>query len=274
MKTPLNPFTRPAQVCPHRELQTLKAPHRSNCVRMKSRFVILAAAFLLLHPTFVHAGASPRFVDLPGLFPSATNLSKTSGSSASSPTATNAAPITANSMDSLDSEHTLAIGDHLSFRIIEDEEDPKDLAVTDSGDIECPYIGRFPALGKSCRDLAHALKKELEKDFYFQATVIIAVDVMAKSRGKVYLVGPVRAPGPLEVPSDEVFTLSKAILRAGGFTDFADKKNVRVTRKTAAGSDQVFKVNVAEVLDKGKTQADMTLQAGDLIVIPERTIRF
>jgi protein involved in polysaccharide export with SLBB domain len=177
-------------------------------------------------------------------------------------------------MDALDKDHSLAIGDRLSFRIVEDEEDPKPLVVTDSGDLECPYIGRYPAAGKSCRDLARALKTELEKEYYFQATVIIAVDVMAKSRGKVYLVGPVRAPGPIEVPSDEVFTLSKAILRAGGFTDFADKKNVRVTRKSTGGAEQVFKVNVAEILDKGKTETDMKLEAGDLIVIPERSIRF
>jgi protein involved in polysaccharide export with SLBB domain len=177
-------------------------------------------------------------------------------------------------MDALDNDHSLAIGDRLSFRIIEDEEDPKALVVTDSGDLECPYIGRFPAVGKSCRDLARALKTELEKEYYFQATVIVAVDVMAKSRGKVYIVGPVRAPGPLEVPSDEVFTLSKAIVRAGGFTDFADKKNVRVTRKGAGVPEKVYKVNVAEILDKGKTEGDMKLESGDLIVVPERTIRF
>jgi len=177
-------------------------------------------------------------------------------------------------METLDADHTLAIGDRLSFRIVEDEEDPKPLIVTDSGDLECPYIGRFPAVGKSCRDLARALKTELEKDYYFQATVIIAVDIMARSRGKVYLVGPVRIPGPIEVPSDEVFTLSKAILRAGGFTDFADKKNVRVTRKGTGTSEKVFKVNVSEILDKGKTETDLKLEAGDLIVIPERSIRF
>jgi protein involved in polysaccharide export with SLBB domain len=235
---------------------------------------LVSLAAVIFASSLPAPAAAPRFSELPDLSAPVANSSKTSVSSTSSQTATNSSRASTNSMDALDSDHTLAIGDRLSFRIIEDEDDPKQLVVTDSGDLECPYIGRYPAVGKSCRDLARALKAELEKDYYFQATVIIAVDVMAKSRGKVYLVGPVRAPGPLEVPSDEVFTLSKAILRAGGFTDFADKKSVRVTRKTTAGSEQVFKVNVAEVLDKGKTQADMTLQAGDLIVIPERTIRF
>jgi polysaccharide export outer membrane protein len=179
-------------------------------------------------------------------------------------------------MDALDDQHKLAIGDRLSFRIVEDEEDPKPLLVTDSGDLELPYLGRFPVVGRTCKQLARQLKAELEKEYYYQATVIIAVDVMTKSRGKVYLVGPVRMPGPQEIPSDEIFTLSKAILRAGSFGEYADKHKVRVTRKggTAGGKDQVFIVDVAEILEKGKTESDLLLEPGDLIYVPERLIRF
>jgi protein involved in polysaccharide export with SLBB domain len=179
-------------------------------------------------------------------------------------------------MDALDDKHTLAIGDRISFRIEEDEDDPKSLTVTDSGDLEIPNLGRFPAENRTCRQLARELKTALEKEYYYQATVIIAVDSMARSRGKVYLVGPVRMPGPQEIPSDEVLTLSKAILRAGGFGDYADRKNVRVTRKaSAAGAqDQIFTVNVAEILEKGKTESDLRLESGDLIYVPERLIRF
>jgi len=88
--------------------------------------------------------------------------------------------------------------------------------VTDSGDVELPYIGRFPALDKTCKQLATELKGELEKEYYYKATVIVAVDIKSKSRGKVYLVGQLRMAGPQDIPSDEVFTLGKAITRAGG----------------------------------------------------------
>ena len=181
-----------------------------------------------------------------------------------------------NSMDALDDKHTLAIGDVLSFRIVEDEEEPKPLVVTDSGDLEVPYIGRFPAENKTCKQLARELKTALEKEYYYQATVIIAVDSMTRSRGKVYLVGPVRMPGPQELPSDEVLTLSKAILRAGGFTDFADRHNVKITRPGSAGeSDKVtLVVDVGQIFDKGKTEKDVALKPGDLIYIPERMVRF
>jgi protein involved in polysaccharide export with SLBB domain len=81
-------------------------------------------------------------------------------------------------------------------------------------------------------------------------------------------------PGPQDIPSDEVLTLSKAILRAGGFTDFADRKNVKVTRQEGGADKQTFVVDVGEIFDKGKTENDVALKPGDLIYIPERMIRF
>jgi protein involved in polysaccharide export with SLBB domain len=179
-------------------------------------------------------------------------------------------------MKALDDKHELAISDQISFRIVEDEDDPKSLTVADSGELELPYIGRFQAAGKTCKQLAGQLKAELEKEYYYHATVIIAVNVMAKSRGRVYLVGPVHQPGAQEIPSDEVLTLSKAILRAGGFTDFADKKNVKVTRlsKAAHGKDETFTINVGKVLEQGTTESDLPLEPGDLIYVPEKLVRF
>jgi polysaccharide biosynthesis/export protein len=248
-----------------------------------SAFVLPAFCFLFLNAV----AAEPQFADVSTLLQPATNAlpaavgmasnAPSSAASAIPQTTTNAsATVSTNSMDALDDQHKLAIGDRLSFRIIEDEEDPKPLLVTDSGDLEVPYIGRFPAVNRTSKQLARQLKAELEKEFYYQATVIIAVDIMTKSRGKVYLVGPVRMAGPQEIPSDEVLTLSKAILRAGGFGDYADKHKVRVTRKGGAtgGQDRVITVDVGEILEKGKTESDLPLESGDLIYVPERLIRF
>jgi protein involved in polysaccharide export with SLBB domain len=189
----------------------------------------------------------------------------------------NAAPVDlGNAMNVLDDKHKLAIGDQISFRIVEDEDDPKSLTVMDSGELEIPYLGRFQSVGKTCKQLAGVLKTELEKEYYKQATVVIAVNLMAKSRGKVYLVGPVHVPGPQEIPSDEVLTLSKAILRAGGFTDFADQKTVKVTRqsKVAGGKDESFVINVGKVLEQGATESDLPLEPGDLIFVREKLVRF
>jgi len=235
------------------------------------------------------AAAGPKYADSPGVFEPATVISNASMSANSqvAPRARSESggdndPLKAglqtstNSMDRLDDVHRLALGDRVSFRIEEDLEEPKSLVVMDSGDLQVPYIGRFPAENKTCRELAREVKAALEKEYYYQATVIIAVELMAKSRGKVYIVGPVRLPGPQEIPSDEVLTLSKAILRAGGFNDFADKRNVKVTRKVGADGSgkQMFVVDVAKIFEKGKVELDLILKPGDLIIVPERLIRF
>jgi protein involved in polysaccharide export with SLBB domain len=73
-----------------------------------------------------------------------------------------------------------------------------------------------------------------------------------------------------------VFTLSKALLRAGGFGDFADKKHVKLTRKPGPGENdnKIFVVDVAEILERGKTEKDLKLEPGDLIFVPSRLINF
>ena len=49
-----------------------------------------------------------------------------------------------------------------------------------------------------------------------------------------------------------------------------------MTRKggPAGKEDKIYTVNVAEILEKGRTDSDLTLEPGDLIYIPERSIRF
>jgi protein involved in polysaccharide export with SLBB domain len=273
-------------------------PHDRAVVKTHAGSLLLAALCLLFGTSCSFSG-EPLFTDMPASFSreslfSENPASRSATNSLPAGLATNGGPqlnaagaitqggtnsasrISTNSMDASDDQYRLAIGDRISFRIEEDENDPMPLTVMDSGDLEVPYIGHYPAVGKTCKELAQALKVELEKTYYYRATVIISVDLMTKSRGKVYLVGPVRMPGPEDIPSDEVLTLSKAILRAGGFTDFADKHHVKITRQGGTGEidKETLIVDVGEIFDKGKTENDVTLKPGDLIYIPERMIRF
>src|ERR1044071_9246469 len=117
------------------------------------------------------------------------------------------------SIESLDDRQKLGIGDRVSFRVIEDKEEAKPLMVTDSGELDIPYLGRIRTADKTCQALAKEVKAALERDLYYKATVILAVDQLNKKRGSVYLVGQVRNSGPVEIPCDEIFTVSKAILR-------------------------------------------------------------
>lgn len=177
-----------------------------------------------------------------------------------------------NSMNVLDDRKRLGPNDFISFRVVEDRDnDSQRLRVNDNGQVEVPYVGLVQAAGRTSKELAFAVKEALEKEYYYHATVIIAVDhVSEKSRGKVYVAGSVRGPGPQEIPSDESYTVSKAVIRAGGFGDFADKRKVRVTRK--GGQD--FVVDLKNVIERGRSDEDLVLQPDDQIYVPQKLVNF
>jgi protein involved in polysaccharide export with SLBB domain len=186
------------------------------------------------------------------------------------PFTSSSAVMRTNSMSVLDDKKRLGSNDYISFRVVEDrDEESQTLRVNDNGELEVPYVGLVPAAGKTCKDLAYAIKSLLEKEYYFNATVILAVDrVSEKSRGKVYVYGSVKGQGPQEIPPDETYTVSKAIIRAGGFGDFADKRKVKLTRKN--GQDMT--VDLKRVIEQGRTDEDVVVQPDDQIYVPQRLI--
>ena len=173
----------------------------------------------------------------------------------------------------LDDKHKLAPGDRVSFQIIEDRTNSIPMLVAESSELDVPYIGRVSVKDKTCREAAQDIKTLLEKDYYYKATVIIGLDTLSKVLGRVYVYGPVRSPGPVEIPSNENFTAGKAILRVGGFGDFANRKAVQVVRKTPTGN-KILTINMVNVLEKGKTEEDVTLEPDDLVMVPQRGINF
>jgi protein involved in polysaccharide export with SLBB domain len=81
-----------------------------------------------------------------------------------------------NSMAVLDDRRKLGNGDRVSFRVVEDRKPPTQLIVADSGEMEVPLIGRVSAGGKTCKQLAWEIKKLLDKDYFYNATVIVGLD--------------------------------------------------------------------------------------------------
>jgi protein involved in polysaccharide export with SLBB domain len=170
----------------------------------------------------------------------------------------------------LDDKKKLGPNDFVSFRVVEDRDnDSQRLRINDNGELEVPYVGLVSAEGRTCKELAYSIKSLLEKEYYYHATVILAVDrVSEKSRGRIYVYGSVKTQGPQEIPPDESYTVSKAIIRAGGFGDFANKRKVKVTRKNG----KEFNVDLKRVIEEGHTEEDIVLVPDDQIYVPQRLI--
>lgn len=179
------------------------------------------------------------------------------------------------SMDVLDDSRPMRRGDVVNLRIVEDRDPPVGLRVNDSGEIEVPYVGRVRAEGRTPRALAYEIKSLLQRDYYHNATVILTLDMEGqRSPGLVYVSGAVRGGGPQDIPPNETYTVSKAILRAGGFADFANQRKVRLTRARPDGGTDTQTIDVKEIIEKGRHDLDVEVRANDYIVVTERLINF
>jgi protein involved in polysaccharide export with SLBB domain len=176
----------------------------------------------------------------------------------------------------LDDKHVLEPGDLLSFQILEDRDPAIQLVVADSRELDVPYIGRISVADKTCKQLAGDVKTALEKQYYYQATVIVGLDLVNKVRGRVYVWGQVRNQGAVDLLFDQKLTAGKAILMAGGFGDFANKKKVKIIRGSngATASTQSFEVDMVDILENNKTEKDVVLEPDDFIIVPARAVNF
>jgi protein involved in polysaccharide export with SLBB domain len=173
----------------------------------------------------------------------------------------------------------LGRGDTVTFSIAQDREPAQLMRVTDTGELDFsvfPKIGRISVVGRTCAEVAAELKRKLEADYYNVADVTLGINQvnLRDSRGRVYLTGNVRIPGPQELPANERTTVSIAIIRAGGFDKFANGHKVQVTRKEKDGRTDRFTVDVKAIIEKGRTDRDFELQDGDYINVPQNVINF
>lgn len=199
--------------------------------------------------------------------------------------AASAARIT--SMSQLDDSRPLRIKDQIVLRIVEDKADPKSLTIQDSGDIFAPYIGLVKAAGRTPRQLAMHMKTELEKQYFQQATVIVALereykgisggkgsDYVVEDMGYITIYGQVIRQGKYEFAPEDQLTASQAILRAGGFAPFAKDKAVKIIRKIPGKGNVTIVVNLRDVMTKGRLEKDIAILPNDTIIVEEKLINF
>ena len=179
-------------------------------------------------------------------------------------------------MQVVDPDKKLSAGDMLTLEIVEDKEGGLSRVVTAAGAIDVPPVGRIQVAGKTTTEAGADIKRRLEAEYYYYATVKLNIDRVSPVQvraGTVTLSGQVRLVGPQEMIAGEPLRLSSAILKAGNFTEWANPKKVKLTRQVN-GSAQSTEYNVKEIIEKGDEKADPILQDGDRINVPKAWARF
>jgi protein involved in polysaccharide export with SLBB domain len=86
-------------------------------------------------------------------------------------------------------------------------------------------------------------------------------------QGAVQVSGQVRTAGPQELVAGKSLTVTAAISKAGGFTEWANVRRVMVTRQAKDGRTEKFEVDVRKVIETGDSKFDPVLRDGDAIYV-------
>ncbi len=177
-------------------------------------------------------------------------------------------------MESVDPDAKLGPGDELTIEIEQDREGGFPRLVSATGEIDVPPHGRIKIAGKTTAEAAAEIKRVLEKDYYYTATVRLSLDRRSRQAvkaGSVTISGEVRAVGQLDLEAGARLTVSQAILKSGGFGAFANQRKVQVTR-SEGGVTKQFYVDVKAILEKGLPEKDVLVQDGDRINVSRNII--
>jgi polysaccharide biosynthesis/export protein len=153
-------------------------------------------------------------------------------------------------------------GDSLDVLVWGREQLSGRLHVEDDGTITMPLIGKTEAAGLTTTDLQNTLTRKLSR---FINDPNVTVRVAIPSSEVFYVLGEVKRAGKYQLAPGEV--LSQALAEAGGPTEFANLRKVKIIRYTAENSTELT-VNYRALASDGDLRADVPISRGDTIVVP------
>ena len=134
--------------------------------------------------------------------------------------------------------------------------------VRTDGDISLPLIHDVHVVGLTPLELKEELTKMFSK-YIENPTVSVIVEEINSL--KIYVVGNVNAPGVFDVKRE--VNVLQAISMAGGFTEWANKRKIKIFRKYG-GIEQIINVNYNKLVSGNHPELNIPLQPGDSIVVP------
>lgn len=161
----------------------------------------------------------------------------------------------------------LAAGDELEVRVFDEKRFDGVYEVQADGKIDFPYVGSVEVAGKTAADAARLLEERLADGYLHRPQV--TVTIKTRENREVSVLGQVNEPGSF--PFQERLTLVQAVSLAGGLSQFAAPRRVRISRRIGEGdATDTFEVSLKAIVD-GDAE-DLLLLPGDIVFVPESRI--
>jgi polysaccharide export outer membrane protein len=177
-------------------------------------------------------------------------------------TAQNAKPAGAAPATEVDAEFKIGPQDVLRIDVWKETEISRTVPVRPDGKITLPLLNDVQAAGLTPMQLAGVIAEGLKK---FINNPQVTVSVSEINSRRVYVTGEVTRAGALPLLPN--MTVLQALSSSGGFTQFARPKNIYILR-VEDGKQVKHPFNYKEALDGKKSEQNIMLLPGDIIVVP------
>jgi len=169
-----------------------------------------------------------------------------------------------------DKDYVMQTGDRVKITIYPEDDHIKsaEMEISSEGNITLPLVGKVALVGKKAIESEREIAAILDRDYLVNPEVVIEVtDKYASEKEKsVVLLGQVKSPGSQSFPKAGRFTLLQAIAVAGGFSDVANIKKIKIIRGGDA-QGEVLRANAEDII--GGKKPDIDLEDGDIINVAE-----
>jgi len=140
--------------------------------------------------------------------------------------------------------------------------------VRPDGRITTPLITDLTAAGRTPAQLAEDIKGRLTQYIEEPLVSVMVEKFQGTFAQQVRVVGATAKPASL--PFRANMTLLDAMIEVGGLSEYAAGDRARLIRQDrATGKQTEYNLKIARLLKKGDTRANVALEPGDVIIIPE-----
>lgn len=156
-------------------------------------------------------------------------------------------------------DYVLGPGDEVSVQVWGGVNFDGSLTVDRNGQVTIPRVGVVNLAGVKASGVSAAIRSQIAQTY---TNFELNTNVGRLKGIQVYVVGQARQPGSFTLSS--LGTLANAIFASGGPNAQGSMRNIQLKRKGSV----VATFDVYDFISKGDKAHDVTLQAGDVIVIP------
>jgi polysaccharide export outer membrane protein len=162
-------------------------------------------------------------------------------------------------------------GDTVTISVYQDPKLDRQVVVGPTGMISFPLVGQIKAGGLTPAALESVIKGRLKGKFTEEPDVTVSLVtsqlLTEELQPKIYITGEVLRPGPFVMRTR--IDVMQAIAVAGGLSPFAAKRRIQVRRKIH-GVETLFVFNYDDFFAGRNFEDNITLIAGDVIIVPEK----